>query len=217
MKRIFLLAFWFALLSAAFFNVSHADVTVDDAVRGGCLTAEEVRAKITSTLGKQNLGSKTKDKLLEFQGSSGIRDGSVTRSYVTHPETWGYRSLTIPKEEEVIVTGKLYSKALHQLQKMKEKEGEFWTENGPQIDPSAQSDEALTLRMLATSSSDIPPSQFLSVALTQEVARRFGTGTYVYRFQMNPNSPVLGMENCQLDKGEVQIQVPGNTPIRNLQ
>lgn len=192
-------------------------VTVNQAVSAGCRTADEVNAVITNALNNRYLGSKTRDKITQF----GKRDNWMTKLDVTDPNTWGYRALTIIGEDKVIVTGKLYSKALRRLsKKSKDKEKEFWADNGPQINrPEQRSDVALTLQMLATSSSDEPPSQFLSVALSYDVASQFGfdNDNIVYKFQMTPNSPVLGMTNCQLNKGEVQIQVPGNTPIRNLQ
>jgi hypothetical protein len=51
--------------------------------------------------------------------------------------------------------------------------------------------------------------------LDYKVASAFGNT--VYKFQMAPNSAVLGLRNCSLSGGgETQIQVPGGTPITNL-
>lgn len=115
------------------------------------------------------------------------------------------------------MSGKLISKAQRQLSRSVDSTF-FWSQNGPQLsglldDASSPTRLGLSLQMLATSSSDEPKSQFVSVALDYEVASGFGEP--VYKFQLNPRSPVLGLRGCRMG-GEAQFQVPGSTPIRNL-
>lgn len=185
-------------------------VSVAQAVAGGCRTAAEVSSVVSSTLGRGDLGTKTRAKLGEFR----VTGDWVTKVLVTDPDTWGYRATNIPSEEQKLTAGNLASKAERRLSKLTGPQvTEFWRSNGPQVSINQQDSLTLSLQMLATASSDEPPSQFSSVALDFGVASRFGD--IVYRFQLKPQSPVLGLRGCKLI-GEVQIQPPGGTPIRNL-
>ncbi|NJM32537.1 MAG: hypothetical protein HC848_06320 [Limnobacter sp.] len=76
-----------------------------------------------------------------------------------------------------------------------------------------RSQTALALQILALQSSAKPLSQYSSVALDYQTAKSFGGD--VYGFYLNPSSPVLGLQSCQL-QGEKQYQVPSGTPITAL-
>lgn len=185
-------------------------VTVDQAVAGGCRTQSDVSSIVQSTLTRGDLGTTTRTKLSAFNPGGDW----ATKAWVTDPDTWGFRAATIPGEEDKLTAGNLTSKALRRISRLSGPDViSFWRANGPQVAPSQRDSLTLSLQMLATSSSDEPPSQFVSVALDYAVASGFGN--IVYRFQLNPQSPVLGLRACQKG-GEVQIQPPGGTPIRRL-
>ena len=190
-----------------------APVTVDQALANGCRTPADITDIVNTALSHSNLGTNTRTKLTMFRGT----DQWVTRSDVTDPNTWGYRAATIIQEEAKLMEGRLTTKAERRVGQYPPGSpdiDEFWSLNGPRLDPAARDSTSLALQMLATSSSDNPPSQFASVALDYSVAAAFGN--IVYRFQLDPQSPVLGLRDCQ-NRGEVQIQPAGGTPIRNLQ
>jgi len=120
-------------------------VTVDQAISAGCRTADEANAVITKALNGK-LGSITKREVNKYRDAGSRPNDWMTKLDVTDQNTWGYRALTIPGEDTVIVNGKLYSKALHRSSKSKDKVG-FWADNGPQINPSEKRDNvALTLQ-----------------------------------------------------------------------
>ncbi len=184
--------------------------TVQSAIRSGCRTKANIDALVTQTLSRPDLGEMTRAKLTEFSR----RGDWATFAVVTDSDTWGYRAATILGEVNKLKQGRLTSKSARQLSRWSGPVAEFWASYGPDMSAPQHDATSLSLQMLATSSSDEPPSQFVSVALDYSVASGFGDP--VYRFQLNPQSPVLGLSNCQ-KVGEVQIQPPGGTPIRNLQ
>ncbi|RKG80457.1 hypothetical protein [Corallococcus terminator] len=185
-------------------------VSVDQAIKAGCRTAAENTATVNDALSRTTLGTKTREKLSAF--SKG--DGWATRQYVTDPETRGYRAATIRNEEAALMAGRLTTKAERFSSGLSGPElTEFWQANGPQLAANQQDNLSLALQMLSTSSSDEPRSQSTSVALSFDVASGFGN--VIYHFRLNPQSPVLGMSQCKTT-GEVQIQPPGGTPIRDL-
>ncbi|MEH1851298.1 MAG: hypothetical protein V7L11_06340 [Nostoc sp.] len=149
-------------------------------------------------------------------------NGWMTKERVTDPNTWGYRGLGIPGEINVLQSGVLLSKATRLLKKRPnntsfETSLKFWGQHGPALEwlPGGNSDViADALRILATQSSDEPKSQFVSVGLDEKTALSFGN--IVVAFQVVPNSPILGLENCGAG-GEMQFQIAGGTPIHNLQ
>lgn len=183
-------------------------VTVAQALAAGCRSEADVTAIVNEALSNTDLGTTTRTKLTTFKPSGGW----ATRLDVTDPDTWVYRAATIIGEEAKLTQGRLTSKAERRLQRAGDVY-EFWKAYGPQVDGTQRDSTSLALQMLATSSSDEPPSQFASVALDFSVASGFGN--IIYRFQLNPQSPVLGLGNCKTS-GEVQLQPPGGTPIRNL-
>ncbi|WP_163995466.1 hypothetical protein [Pyxidicoccus caerfyrddinensis] len=185
-------------------------VTVNQALAAGCRGKADIDTLVSQTLARSDLGTTTRTKLSSFSGG----DGWATRVDVTDPDTWGYRAATIGGEEAKLTAGQLTSKSERRLSRWTGTPAEFWASYGPQVNTSQRDATSLSLQMLATSSSDEPPSQFVSVALDYAVASGFGN--VVYRFQLNPQSPLLGLRDCKM-AGEVQIQPPGGTPIRNLQ
>ncbi len=192
-----------------------ATVTVSQALASGCRSLGEVSQLLDTTLNRNDLGTATRSRLSTFP----VRAEWVTRSDVTDPNTWGYRSPTIAGEMGSLLAGRLTSKAEQRISAYPPASPDavdFWNRYGPQVDPASRDATSLSLQMIATATSYDPPSQFVSVALSAEVAERFGNGTYVYKFQFNPRSPVLGLRECQLEGGEVQLQPPAGTLIRNL-
>jgi hypothetical protein len=192
-------------------------VSVKDAVSAGCRSSSTVVSIANSALAAQ-LGSSTSTALSTWKANNQNRSGWITRLDVTDPETLVYRATDRPAEATTFQQGLLISKAEAALRKLKGDQTPewFWDRNGPALSLPGQRDNvALSLQMLATSSSDEPRSQFLSVALDFNTARAFGE--VVYAFRLNPRSPILGMNNCMLSGGgEIQMQVPGNAPIHDL-
>src|SRR5262249_12975887 len=156
-------------------------------------------------------GRITKQKLQEYfpQGSS-FGDNKTTKVYVTAPDTWMFRGYNGPDDSPHVAAmkqGRLYSKANMRLDKELARGGEppsqiisdFWERFGPNVQPIADNGRnptTIVLRILAIQTSDTPPSQFISVALDHATAKTFGDP--VYAFQGSPNSPLLGLVNCQL-------------------
>ncbi len=187
-----------------------ATVSVAQALAAGCRSETDITNTINEALSRSDLGTKTREALSNFSKPNGW----ATRSDVTDPRTVGYRATPFSAEIASLEAGKLMSKAERRLVgKSDEYIASFWQTEGPKIDPAQRGAVNLALQMTATASSDIPVSQYLSVALDYDVASAFGN--VIYKFEMDPKSPVLGMRDCKLE-GEVQIQPPGGTPIRNL-
>lgn len=192
-----------------FGNCTAPNLTAAMAISAGCRTDASVQAIIDETLKTATLGDVTKQQIDLFRP----RDGWMTTLLVTDPNTWGYRGLKNPTEIESMQAGKLQSKAERRVAK---RGPAIWDVSGPEIPYGTANSTSLTLQMIALSSSDTPVSQFLSIALDYKVASEF-TSEYVYRFQMTPNSPILGLRGCTIAAGgENQYQVPGKTPITNL-
>jgi hypothetical protein len=190
--------------------------SVNAALRDGCFSREALQSIRDATLQRTNLGTITRRKLEDYTP----RDQWATRFYVTDPNTPAYRAPTIPNEDMSLTSGHLISKAQNKVSKLSpDQVSGFWARNGPLLGPTAPPDLKLelALRMLATSSSDEPPSQFVSVALDFRVAEGFGNDV-IYKFYLAPDSPILGLRQCDRTKGgELQFQVPGGTPIHLLQ
>lgn len=188
-------------------------VTISEAIAGGCRTRAEIDSILLSALGS-NLGRLTRERVERFRRER-TSDGWATTLDVTDSETWAYRGSNYPDEAvELTTNSRLRSKA--QRRQRKRPDPDFYSDHGPKVFARATRNNVdLTLQMIATSSSDVPASQYVSIALTEAVASVFGD--VIYKFQINPGSPVLGMRNCvEGDSGEIQIQVLENTPIRNL-
>lgn len=199
-------------------------VSVEQALANGCRDSRSLHTIVGEALKNPLIGTTTKNKLSNI---TSIRNNWVTFDYVTDHNTWGFRGPTISGEVKTMMEeGELLYKA-----RRFSRDINFWLTDGPQVLPRPISKDdmtwhnnmSLSLQILATSSSDEPKSQFVSVALEESVAESFvsssakGDNRAVYKFQMNPQSPIFGMQECDVKKGEVQFQVPGGTPIRNLQ
>ncbi|BAZ33642.1 hypothetical protein NIES4074_61560 (plasmid) [Cylindrospermum sp. NIES-4074] len=172
------------------------------------------------TLTRKNYGSQRRRGLLDK--NEGIR--LITIHKVTKL-TWVYRGLTIPGELKYLQTGYTYSKALRILSQPENPryKYEVWKDIGPNIALFDNPDDTRynALRILAIRNSDKPASQFSSVALEETLAKSFGD--ILVAFQVIPNSPVLGLNECvhklpngKPPGGEIQLQIAGNTPIKNL-
>lgn len=207
-------------------------ISIKQALASGCRGKDNLWQKISYALQNSDIGDVTAQKLKDLLDNLSRKDNWSTWRYVTDPNTWGFRSPTIPGEVAVMKQGRLISKAQRRVSKIEDNEKikQFWESNGPNIVPSHISENIMSwhnalsfsLQILSTSSSDFPPSQFVSVALDESVASAFMKEKpedyrAVYKFQMNPQSPIFGMRDCSLKGGEVQLQVPGGTPIYNLQ
>lgn len=195
----------------AFGHCTKPNISVVEAVEAGCQSEQKAQDILTEALKTKNLGTTTRTKISEFSPSADW----MTTLLVTAPDTWGYRATGFPAEITSMENGELLSKAQRRVAKKKNPQA-FWQTNGPELRAFKSTDLTQSLQMIATSTSDQPASQFLSVALDYDVASGFGDT--VYKFKMSPKSPVLGLRDCDLSKGgEVQIQVQGGTPITNLQ
>ncbi|SOC26046.1 hypothetical protein [Thalassospira xiamenensis] len=185
-------------------------LTAEEAVKAGCRTSRSAQLILDDAKKTGDLGTITSSQVSAFRPT----DKWMTTLEVTDPNTWGYRATDFPDEIKSLEGGKTLSKAERREKKVTDKSA-FWRQNGPKIDYGTKSSILNSFQMIATSDSSKPMSQFSSVALDYEVASGFG-GT-VYKFQMNPSSPVLGLRDCSLSGGgETQFQVKGGTPIKNL-
>jgi hypothetical protein len=185
-------------------------LTVGQAVAAGCRSKESVQAILDDALKVPNLGSITRPQIEAFR----FFGDSITLLQVTDPETWGYRATDFPEEIKSLENGVLLSKGRRLAAKSSD-EADFWARHGPSLPFRTANSLSQTFQMIATADSNKPMSQYASVALVYDVARRFGNT--VYKFQMAPNSAILGLQNCTVGPGEDQVQVESGTPIKNLQ
>jgi hypothetical protein len=170
-----------------------------------CLSEEKKESALVALGKSSDVGSITEeavDNLL--QGStSGVAGNQIEK------EVWVFRTTGFPKEIRHM------ERHLETLAK-----AFFRTPDWDLHGPSANSANALALRLLALSSSDSPKSQFSSVALTFGVAASFATsGQYVYAMKMVPNSRIFGIKDCEANdwsKGEIQMQPINRTKIIGL-
>lgn len=193
-----------------FGNCTLPALTVAQAVAAGCRSRESAQAIVDDALKTPKLGSITRPQIQAFS----VRGDWMTTLQVTDPETWGYRATDFAEEIQSMEAGKILSKGRRRAAKASDPAG-FWASNGPSLPFGTASSLSQTFQMIATTDSNKPFSQYASVALTYEVASGFGNT--VYRFQMAPNSAVLGLRDCATGPGEDQFQVESGTPIRNLQ
>lgn len=163
-----------------------------------------------------DLGSATATKVDIY----GHPANSVTNYLVTR-EIWGFRTLANSMElSRLLNQSVLQSKAqlyLTNPAKPRPDVQAFWENSGPRVQDISSS-TALALRLLAISDSAQPRSQFLSVAIDFQTAAVFhGFDSNVYAFRMKPDSPVLGVKNCDLaQSGERQVQVLGGTFVHSI-
>lgn len=196
--------------SDRFGNCTKPKLTVDQAVAAGCRTQESVQAIVDQALQTPNLGTITEPQIKAFS----VRGDWMTTLQVTDPDTWGYRATDFPEEIASLESGTILSKGRRRAAKASDP-ADFWASHGPSLAFGTASSLSQAFQMIATADSNKPLSQYASVALTYDVASGFGTT--VYKFQMAPNSAVLGLRNCRPGSGEDQFQVESGTPIRSLQ
>lgn len=159
-----------------------------------------------------------------------LSGGKTTKYYVTAPGTYLYRGLTIPRELKWMLehrtTYSKYINALYRQNGVLDQNGPYvlpygiWPSNNPEVTPINHTSLSLILQIHGINSTDQPKSQFSSFALRRELAESYAQNPpddYVYLFVLNPQSPVLGLQQCNLNIGEVQLQVPGGTYIEQLQ
>ena len=201
-----------------FAGSAYAGVTVQQAIREGCYTSAQAKEIIAQGERSTPMGTVTLEKAKLYLER--VNDRSVTRTKVTAPETWVYRGYDDASNwhTEELLDGVIYSKGQNARDKAIRRgisEKSFWGKNGPQLRHEASSVGSFPgeptyfmMRLLAIQTSDTPPSQFVSFALNYKLASEFGE--VVYALQVNPDSPVLGLQNCNL-KGEYQVQILGGT------
>lgn len=201
-------------------NVAEAGVTIREAIRGGCYGGQQIKAIYDVVVG-DGLGSVTRQKM-KYYFSGSFSDNAITKNRVTAPDTWVFRGDDAPDSSvriQKLKEGFLYSKAQKRVDDLRRQGGnisEFWQSNGPELkknEADIRNPLFLMMRLLAIQTSDTPPSQFISVGLTLDTASTFGDP--VYAFQVNPDSPILGIRNCQVS-GEDQFQILGGTEIQAL-
>ncbi|GGC18480.1 hypothetical protein [Dickeya fangzhongdai] len=211
------------MIFSTFIGSTYAGVTVEQAIRDGCYTSDQVRDLIE--IGEKNkpMGTVTLNKAKANLTSS--EDRSITRTKVTAPETWVYRGYEDADNWHTneLLYGVIYSKGQNARDKAIRRgisESDFWSKNGPQLelkhpgtDMSPSESTYFMMRLLSIKTSDTPPSQFVSFALNYKLASEFGE--VVYALQVNPDSPILGLRNCTLN-GEYQFQILGGTRFNTL-
>lgn len=196
-----------------------ADVTVQQALSGGCYDNHEMSEIIGTAKAGKPIGRRTLEKENELTSTYG---GKITDSRVTAPATWVYRAYEGPDTNnwhvQKLKEGVIYAKAQNDLEKYIKRGGtpeEYWAVDGPDLhEPGFSSATYTTMRLLALQSSDTPKSQFVSFALDYATTGTFGEA--VYALQVNPNSPILGLVNCKTPGGEVQVQILGGTTFNTL-
>lgn len=188
-------------------------VSISEALFHGCNTESEVidivrRAQLLMAPGSRS--SETAQKVLDM-----VPDGDWMTTLDITEKITVYRGTTLHWDIDAMERGYLKSKAMVQLESA-ESPSAFWSKVGPQITDQSPKYLKHAFQVMACNNSYSPPSQFVSIALTFDVALRFARSGYVYRFDVVPNSPILGMKGCSVNKGEVQYQIQGNTPITKL-
>lgn len=157
---------------------------------------------------------------------SNASTSNMTTFKVTE-ETTVYRATNLKWDIEALKKGYLKSRYQHRLSKQKTDDDikDFIDRNGPdliKLKKEFRSEEDFdqlqrVYMLMAITSSSQPASQFTSVALNYEVAKGFAYGDWVFRFDVVPNSPILGLHDCSLESSnEGQFQIIGGTPIKNL-
>lgn len=211
----------FAAMALIASTAACADVTVQEALAGGCYSKDEVKGIIDTAKAGKPMGSRTLEKENELTSNYGEK---ITYSKVTAPATWVYRAYegatTDNWHVQKLKAGVIYSKAQNDLDKYVERGGkpkDYWDIDGPDLHASGTqfpSATLTTMRLLAIQSSDTPKSQFVSFALDYETTKTFGEA--VYALQVNPNSQILGLVDCRTKGGEVQVQILGGTKFEKL-
>jgi hypothetical protein len=145
-----------------------------------------------------------------------VLDGWITRKSVTDPETWVYRATLHPIDTNGFKHGFVPSKAHKALRKSKwiNDHAGFWDGNGPRLGVPPDADLQFAFQAMALRISSIPMSQFSSVALDFDVASGFGNE--IYKFQLGPNAPIMGLDNCKLSGKEAQFQIADGTQLKHL-
>lgn len=196
-----------------------AETTAKQAIADGCYDNNEMRVIIDTAKAAKPIGSRTLEKEKELTSTYG---GKITYSRVTVPTTWVYRAYegadTNNWHVQQLKKGVIYAKAQNDLDKFISRGGTaeaYWAVDGPDLHALGFVGAIYTtMRLLAIQSSDTPQSQFVSFALDLATTGTFGEA--VYALQVNPNSPVLGLVNCGLKGGEVQVQILGGTTFDTL-
>lgn len=213
-------SFWSALLLTTLSSgSSFAAVTTQQALRDGCYTDSQIAAFVAQGEASPNIGSITLES-----AKSNLRSamgGSVTKMKVNAADTWVFRGYG--KEEtdnwhtKKLLQGVIYSNGQNRrdiaVKKDPGGEPEYWERMGPNLKSdhiSPANQISLMMRLLSIKTSYGPPSQFVSFAVSYKIASGFGD--VVYAFQVNPDSPVLGVVDCKLN-GEDQFQILGGTLI----
>lgn len=189
-------------------------VTVQAALLHGCNTETEATQILRNAKKKMVNGSRSYRALQGILDSGGVSGEWMTTLDVTD-EIMVYRGTNRHYDIAAMMKGELISKAQVELAK-KGNPTEFWEQNGPEITSESPKYLRHAFQILACASSISPRSQFVSIALTYEVAAPFASSGYVYRFKVKPMSPILGMKQCSQNKGEVQYQIQGGTKISEL-
>jgi hypothetical protein len=209
----------FAALGFICSTAAFADVTVSQALSGGCYDNDEMRGNIDFAKAARPIGSRTLEKENELTSTYG---GKITYSRVTAPATWVYRAYegatTNNWHVKKLKAGVIYSKAQNGLDKFVaegRKPAEYWAIDGPDLHQLGFVGAIYTtMRLLAIQSSDTPQSQFVSFALDYATTGTFGDA--VYALQVNPDSPILGLVDCKTKGGEVQVQILGGKTFDTL-
>lgn len=186
------------------------EIELGNVFQDGCFTGKEVTSVVKNLSHYSQAGSLTlraSDRFIDT-------DRFATKLLVTKP-IWGFRSPTFsPKEITAFEQGYLLSK----FDRKYKYDAEWDDDNkidGPNL--SVDSSAIAGMRYLAVASSDEPKSQLVSVALDFSTAASFrkeALGPYVYAFRLVPNSPIIGLKECNLTSGgEIQIQPLRGTNI----
>jgi len=187
---------------------------VFETIMAGCVTADVMVKEQKALLKRPDIGSVTSSSARRVKVNN---IASLHSRFRVRTLMWGFRTVTGPNEVESLCNGRLLSKAQALLQKDPNNETRtkiFWLVNGPDVSGLGEA-ELDALRFLAIQSSDVPKSQFVSVALDLPTAHTFGDP--VYAFKVQPLSPVFGLRRSDCSAlGEIQFQVLGGTPITDL-
>ncbi len=201
-----------------FGHCTPGNVVYNQALTAGCRSNQEVQEAFTHLSNDPNIGSITREWLNKYKDSD--RSQWVTTLDVNNSKTCAFRAIASSREGKSLQNGFTYSKAQDKVDYTYKGDqaaiDSFWGEVGPQLTPNdIRSEEALALQMLSLQSSSTPTSQFSSVST--EFKEHYW-GDRVYGFYVNPNSPIIGLKNCEAEKdnNEVQYQIPSGSPITSL-
>ncbi len=196
-----------------FVNQDHIDLAT--ALKGQCWAPADNIKAVQGLNSYSDIGSVTATAISGFSSNAYTSQRRVTT------EVWGFRAPTFSRGESgAMKKGFLLSKAMDKLSGSDAAgRAGFWLSHGPQ-NLEGDTSQLLGLRLLATSSSNEPRSQTVSVALNYETASIFRQtwDDYVYAFHFIPGSEVLGLKECAADKpaGELQFQPIGGVAIYDL-